>query len=68
MLDRLGELARPVLPAMKAMLSKLPQMVQMGRVATKDAAAAADPKLMGGKAERLAAIGAMFPDLPAAGA
>ena len=63
-----GDAAAPVLPAMKAMLSKLPQMVQMGRVATKDAAAAADPKLMGGKAERLAAIGAMFPDLPAAGA
>ncbi|MBL8351206.1 MAG: peptidase [Burkholderiaceae bacterium] len=62
-----GDKQVPVLPAMRALLGKLPKRVELGRVATLDAAGAGagEASLIGSAAERKRAITAMFPDLAA---
>lgn len=59
----------PLLPALRALLTKLPKRVALGRVATvafaAGSAAHTEPTLVGSTAQRCAAIAEMFPDLDA---
>jgi hypothetical protein len=62
-----GDTQVPLVPAFKKMLAALPPRVKHGRIATNGARPeAAEASLVGTQAERKAAIGEMFPDLPAA--